>query len=465
MSVPSWVQDSVFYQIFPDRFANGNPRNAPPNVQPWGSPPTVWDFQGGDLQGIIQRFDYILDLGVNALYLNPIFHATSNHRYNTTDYYKIDPKLGDMGDFHALLDLAHRHNVRVILDGVFNHCGRGFFAFADVLENNQHSPYHDWYHVSRFPVDAYSPGEARDYKAWWGIKSLPKFNTANPDVRKYLLDVARYWIEQGADGWRLDVPNEIDDDPFWGEFRHLVKSANSDAYILGEIWTADPRWLGEGHFDGLMNYPFRECLLGMLSGDGRVSTHCLASLESLTNIYPRDNVNAMYVPLGSHDTERALTRLHGDEARLRLAWLCQFAYPGAPAIYYGDEIGLTGGKDPECRLAFPWDESKWKPGLRDYVKKLVAARKRLPALRRGAYRHMASVNHGQSLAFARLYGEESILVALNTGAIHHRLTVPVGELGWAEGRILHNLLDPGEYVVAGGALALDLPPRSGVWIG
>ncbi len=300
MSVPSWVQDSIFYQIFPDRFANGDKKNDPPNVQPWGSPPTIWDFQGGDLQGIIQHFDYILDLGVNALYLNPIFQATSNHRYNTTDYYKIDPKLGDKSDFHALLDLAHRHNIRVILDGVFNHCGRGFFAFADVLENHEHSPYRDWFHINRLPVDAFSPGEARDYKAWWGIKSLPKFNTTNPGVRKYLQGVARYWIEQGVDGWRLDVPNEIDDDPFWNECRHLVKSANSDAYILGEIWTADRRWVGEGHFDGLMNYPFRECLLGMLAADGHDSSHCVASMESLTTIYPPENVNAMYVPLGSH---------------------------------------------------------------------------------------------------------------------------------------------------------------------
>jgi glycosidase len=465
MSVPSWVQDSVFYQIFPDRFANGDLSNDPPNVQAWGSPPNNWDFQGGDLQGIIQHFDYILDLGVNALYLNPIFYATSNHRYNTSDYYRIDPKLGQMSDFRALLDLAHRHNVRIILDGVINHCGRGFFAFADVMENQQHSPYRDWYHINRFPVDAYSPGEARDYKAWWGIKSLPKFNTDNPEVRKYLLGVARYWIEQGADGWRLDVPNEIDDDSFWGEFRHTVKSADASAYLVGEIWTADQRWVGDEHFDGLMNYPFRECLLGMLTADGHDTSHCVASMQTLTSIYPDDCVNAMYVPLGSHDTERVLTRLHGDESRLRLAWLCQFAYPGAPAIYYGDEIGLTGGKDPDCRGAFPWDESRWNQGLRETLKNLVAARKRLPALRRGDYIHLADQSQGQCIAFARQYGEESILVALNTSPARCHMAVPVVELGWGQGRLVRNLLEPGEFTVQDGALALDLPPRSGFWIG
>ena len=257
MTVPYWVKDAIFYQIFPDRFENGDCSNDPVNVQPWNAPPTGEQFKGGDLRGIIQRLDYLLDLGINAIYLNPIFQATSNHRYNTTDYYKIDPKLGDLSDFRALLDVAHRNGVRVILDGVFNHCGRGFFAFVDLLENQANSPYRNWFHPLAFPLDGYSPGDAKDYLAWWGFKSLPKFNTNEPAVRRYIFDVARYWIEQGADGWRLDVPNEIDDDSFWAEFRHVVKSVNQDAYLVGEIWTADPRWVGEGHFDGMMNYPFR----------------------------------------------------------------------------------------------------------------------------------------------------------------------------------------------------------------
>ena len=221
MSVPSWVQDAIFYQIFPDRFANGDTENDPPNLVRWGSPPTSWGFQGGDLKGIQQKFDYLLDLGINAIYLNPIFQSTSTHRYNTTDYFKIDSKLGTLDDFHSLVEHAHRNQVRVILDGVFNHCGRGFFAFNDILENQEYSPYRDWFHIKHFPVDAYSYGEATDYLGWWGMKSLPKFNTTNRWVRKYLLDVARYWIEHGADGWRLDVPNEINDDTFWSEFRDL----------------------------------------------------------------------------------------------------------------------------------------------------------------------------------------------------------------------------------------------------
>mgnify|MGYP001823123149 CR=1 FL=1 len=261
MPVPSWVQDSVFYQIFPDRFYNGDQSNDPPNVHPWESKPTIWNFMGGDLGGIIQKFDYLLDLGVTAIYLNPIFQSASNHRYNISDYFKIDPKLGHLKDFHDLLDLAHANNIKVILDGVFNHCGRGFFAFSDLLENQEFSPYKDWFHVNTFPIDAYGTGKSKDYESWWGFKSLPKFNTNTFAVRRYIMDVAQYWIEQGADGWRLDVPNEINDDEFWAEFRYNVKSINNEAYIFGEIWEADTRWVGDAHFDGLMNYPVRDALL------------------------------------------------------------------------------------------------------------------------------------------------------------------------------------------------------------
>ena len=169
-----------------------------------------------------------------------------------------------MADFNAFLDVAHTNHVKVILDGVFNHTGRGFFAFADILDNQERSRYKDWYHIKSYPVDAFNGGNATTYEAWWGIKDLPKLNTGNPDVRKYLLNVARYWIEQGVDGWRLDVPNEIDDDQFWEQFRQVVKSANPDAYTVGEIWDGDDRWVGESHFDGLMHYTLRDAITDLL---------------------------------------------------------------------------------------------------------------------------------------------------------------------------------------------------------
>ncbi len=464
MSIPYWVQDSIFYQIFPDRFANGDKSNDPVHTQKWGTKPTLWDFQGGDIRGIIRRFDYLLELGVNALYLNPIFMSPSTHRYNTSDYYKIDPKLGDMADFNALMDIAHRNNVRVVLDGVFNHCGRGFFAFNDVLENGEHSPYKNWFHIHRFPLDAFTPGEAINYSGWWNHKSLPKFNTSNPDVCKYLLGVARYWIERGADGWRLDVPNEIDDDNFWAEFRHVVKSANREAYIFGEIWDADPRWANDSHFDGLMNYPVKNALIEFLMGRENAS-HFADSVESLLKIYPAENVYAMYVPLGSHDTERILTALDGNLEKLKLAFLFQFAYPGAPAIYYGDEVGLEGGKDPECRGAFPWDPANWKGDLQPWVRELIAARKLRPSLRRGDYFRVMMRNEKGDYVFARTLGEEKTLVIMNTSGEKHDLQIPVKSLNWLDGRAVRSLLDHRPFSITKGKLPVTVPPLSGMMIG
>jgi len=469
MTTPYWLQDAIFYQIFPDRFANGNPNNDPSNVQKWGASPTNWHFQGGDLRGIIQRFDYLLELGINAIYLNPIFQSPSNHRYNTTDYYKIDPKLGDIFDFHALIDMAHRNNVRIVLDGVFNHCGRGFFAFNDLAENEEHSSYKDWFHVHRFPLNAYGHGEAEHYEGWWKFKSLPKFNTRNPLVRKYIFDVARYWIERGADGWRLDVPNEIDDDVFWAEFRHVVKNTNRDACLIGEIWLADPRWVGSRHFDGLMHYPLRAAILDCLTGRQNV-TWFADTCEFLYNLYPRENTYSMYLTLGSHDTERVLTLLGGNVDKLKLAFLFMFAWPGAPAIYYGDEVGLEGGKDPECRGAFPWERANWKGDLHPWVQALIAIRQERASLRRGDYARLAVDEAHGWYAFTRTLGEEKTLVAINTTGHAQEIVLPVKTL-WPDGHLLRNLIsssatfDHRLLTVQRGKITVKLPPWSGKWLG
>ncbi|MBP7228787.1 MAG: alpha-glucosidase C-terminal domain-containing protein [Longilinea sp.] len=428
MSVPEWVQDAVFYQIFPDRFARSR-ENIRPYLQPWGSTPTLTGFQGGDLRGVMERFDYLLDLGINAIYFNPIFQSSSTHRYNADDYYRIDDRLGSLADFRALLNLAHRNGVRVILDGVFNHCGRGFFAFHDLVENGADSVYRDWFHVRRFPLRAYEPGKARNYVGWWGYKSLPKFNTDTPQVRRYLLDVARFWIDEGIDGWRLDVPNEIDDDGFWAEFRQTVRAGNPQAYLLGEIWEPLPRWVGDEHFDGLMNYPLRTALLDLLTG------RCTAQVfgqraEALLRLYPQENVRAMYVLLGSHDTERIWTMAEGDLRKLQLAFAFQFAYPGAPAVYYGDEVGLAGGRDPQCRAAFPWD-GPWNEALRAWVKHLIALRHVSPSLRRGDYRGLDCAS-SNCYAFLRSVEEETVLVVLNASEQAQTLTLAAPEQ-WPEG--------------------------------
>jgi glycosidase len=462
MTTPYWVQDAIFYHIFPDRFANGDPTNDPPNVQKWGATPTVWGFQGGDLRGIVQHFDYLLDLGINAIYLNPIFTATSTHRYNTSDYFQIDPKLGTMSDFRALLDTAHRNNVRVILDGVFNHCGRGFFAFQDVMENGEHSGYKDWFHIKRFPVDACEGGEAQNYVGWWNHKSLPKFNTSNPEVRKYILSVARYWIEQGADGWRLDVPNEIDNDAFWAEFRRAVRIANRDAYLLGEIWELNPRWANDTHFDGLMNYPVRSSLLAFLQGQEN-AVQFSERIDAIIKTYPRENLYAMYVPLDSHDTERFKTMVNSSTEKLKLAFMFQMAFPGAPAIYYGDEIGMEGGKDPDSRRAFPWQETNWNQELRSWVKTLITLRKKIAALRRGEYVRLLAEDG--LFAFARTLGNEKIVMAMNATGRSRQVEIPIATLNWPIGSVVENLITHAKIAVTGTSLKFTLAAWSGIWIG
>jgi glycosidase len=463
MAIPFWVEDAVFYQIFPDRFANGDPSIDPPNVQPWGAMPNIYNFQGGDLRGIIQKFDYLLDLGINAVYLNPIFQSTSTHRYNATDYLKIDNKLGDLRDFKALLEVAHRHGVRVVLDGVFNHCGRGFFAFNDLLENQDKSPYRDWFHPLHFPIDAFSHGESNDYLAWWKYKSLPKFNTNNLQVRNYLLSVARYWIEQGADGWRLDVPNEIDDDTFWAEFRHTVKKVNPDAYLVGEIWDGDPRWVGDNHFDGLMNYPLRDGILDLVQGK-KTTSQFDGVIKKLMGHYPRENIYAMYNLLGSHDTQRLITMCGGDVKKVQLALMLLFSFPGAPAVYYGDEIGIEGGKDPDCRRAFIWEPLTWKHDIHQWVQKLISLRKQNPTLRRGNMQTLLVDDNRGIYIFARMIGDNKIVVAINNSQTKRQVRLPISSLDWNDGQIVHNLLGSGEYIVNGENLSISIPSNSGLWL-
>lgn len=446
MDIPDWIKNAIFYQIFPDRFYNGDTTNDPEFVQAWGEKPNLWDFQGGDLKGIIQKIDYLVELGINAIYLNPIFYSASNHRYDTIDYYRIDPKLGNLDTFHELIDIAHKNELKVILDGVFNHTGRGFFAFNDILENGVHSTYRNWYHIYHFPVDAYSPGKADDYLAWWGLKNLPKLNTDHPPVRKYLLEVARYWIEQGADGWRLDVPNEIDDDSFWLEFRKTVRAANSNAYIVGEIWEADNHWVGNEHFDGLMNYPIRSALIDLLNGK-IVPSRFLEEISNTMNQYPPENQFAMFNVLGSHDTERIRTILNDDLKFVELAYTFIFTFIGAPVIYYGDEIGIKGGKDPECRRAFPWDPKKLDWKLKQKIQKLIHLRRIFPTLKSGKFVPLNSDDKKMVFAFARELENDTFIMVFNCSNENQRFQVSISDLKMNDTTRVNNLFGEEYFTV------------------
>lgn len=412
MTIPGWIKDAVFYQIFPDRFCNGDQSIDPANVHPWGSPPDFQHYQGGDLQGIINSLDYLKELGINAIYLNPIFLSPSVHRYNTTDYFTVDPILGNLKTFQSLVDNIKNRNMRIILDGVFNHTGRGFFAFDDIQENGENSPYLDWFHVKRFPLEAYTASQTVNYEAWWGFKSLPKLNTNTQAVRKYIFDVLEYWTKLGIDGWRFDVPNEIDDDAFWEEVRDIIRSINPEAYLMGEIWDVNPRWVGETHFDGLMNYPLRTAILSLINGLTEPGTF-QTEIERIAGSYPSENRLSMYNLLSSHDIPRIMTVMQKSVAKVKLAYALIFCLPGAPSIYYGDEIGLEGDKDPDCRRAFNWDQKTWNADVHQWIKQLCQLRSSMNSLRAGSIDFLLPTLPSKILAFQRELDGEKIVCLFN----------------------------------------------------
>ena len=417
---PGWVQDAVFYQIFPERFCNGDTSNDPPGTEPWGGKPSTRNFFGGDIRGIVSRLDYVASLGVNALYLNPVFMSGSNHKYNTRDYLRIDPAFGDETVFRELVDSCHARGIRVILDGVFNHTGVDFFAFADLKKNGARSRYAGWYNVRSFPV---GPASKPNYDCWWGFGGLPKLMTGNPEVREYLFGVTRHWLAAGIDGWRLDVPNEIPHE-FWIEWRRLVKSINPDAYILGEIWDDGTPWLGGDQFDAVMNYPLRSaCVDFFASGTSTVSQFDSALARQRRSYAPGVSF-ALFNLLGSHDTERFLTLCRGDVSLWKLALLFQMTYPGAPSLYYGDEVGMTGGKDPECRGPMVWDPARQNAGMLHSTRELIALRRNHPVLRRGGFSPLLRDDGARVYAYVREDSSSAALVILNRGTEESRVALP-----------------------------------------
>jgi glycosidase len=437
ISTPEWVHHATFYQIFPDRFAQSTSVAKPSRLEAWDHRPTTRGFKGGDLMGVLENLDYLQDLGITAVYFTPIFQSTANHRYHTHDYYRVDPILGGNTAFKALLDGAHARGMKIVIDGVFNHASRGFYYFNHALENGRESPYLDWFNFKSFPLHAYEEKKPLGYEAWWDIPDLPKFNTNTPAVRDYIFDVAEHWIRMGADGWRLDVPAEINDDSFWQEFRARVKAINPGAYIVGEIWHEAQRWLRGDQFDGVMNYQFTKACLGFFAGSK--IDHGLASDVGYAPVHTVDaagfaemilrnlrlydwGINlAQLNVLDSHDTARFLSIARGDIDALKLATLFQMTYPGAPSIYYGNEIGMLGAKDPDNRRAFPWDQAHWNLDLRGYFKRAVALRARFRALRDGEFAIVHA--HGQVVATLRKRGEEKIITVLNAGATAANVTL------------------------------------------
>lgn len=441
---PAWVKDAVFYQLFPERFANGDPANDPADVKPWGGKPEYDNFFGGDLQGVLDHVDYLSELGITAIYFNPIFDAPANHKYDTRDYLKIDPHFGSTETLKALVKACHERGIRIVLDAVFNHCGKTFPPFVDALEKGPDSQYAEWFHVRKWPLQVEDGIPSYETFAFEPI--MPKLNTEHPEVKEYLLNVARYWIDEvGIDGWRLDVANEVDRQ-FWREFRQVVKRSNPDAYILGEVWHDSMRWLQGDQFDAVMNYPLTNAILDFFVFKHTCAKTFADTVGGLLARYPRQTNEVLFNHLDSHDTVRLLTLCKEDKRIMKLALLFQFTFTGAPCIYYGDEIGLTGDFDPDNRKCMEWDPAKQDLEQFDFYQKLIVLRKSHAALRTGSFHFKYAQKDDTLLSYERCEENDHFVILINPDERTRLLSIHLQPGRWKDAFTGQNVsIDDGTY--------------------
>lgn len=424
---PKWVRGCVTYQIFPDRFARGNPEpqpvesmvyGRPSRYLPWHEkpelPPKGRDFYGGTLRGVIESLDYLADLGISFLYMTPIFTSPTNHRYDTVDYFQIDPRLGDENDFRALVEAAAVRHIRVILDGVFNHCSKDN-PFFKAAQRDNCSPYYRWFTFDDWP---------HGYVSWVGVPEMPQFVEC-PEVEEFFFGpegVARYWLRTGIAGWRLDVVPWKSDE-FWRRLRTAVNREREDVYLVAEDWgDASHRLLGD-MFDATMNYRFAHGVVGYATGK-LTPSELDDRLETLRRDTPAPAFHVQMNLLSSHDTARLLTLCGGDRARHALAAAMQLAYPGAPMIYYGDEVGLEGTYAEDGRRSFPWDAPDRE--LLAFYRTAIHIRGYSVALKWGDVKTVWLDDAASSYGFLRCYGEHCVLAVFNAGSdeAHLELTSP-----------------------------------------
>lgn len=354
---PDWVNDTIWYQIFPDRFCNGTPKKNTADIKPWRKGPVTNEERfGGNLSGMIQKLPYLEDLGITGIYLNPVFEADSNHKYDTKDYQKIDPCFGDEEEFHTFVELAHKKGIKVMLDGVFNHCGSQFAPWLDVLKKGPKSEYYSWFMINEWPFDQ-KKYDTRDgsFYSFAFFSGMPKLNTNNDKVIEYIADVCTYWIEEhDVDGIRFDVGNEVSH-KFLKRIRERLKAVKPDVYLLGEIWHDASQWLLGDEYDSVMNYPLTGSINDFFLDEslGKEDFECM--INRCYTMYMQQNNNVIFNLLDSHDTDRLMNRAKDmDVFFQQLAVL--FTMPGSPCIYYGTEIAMEGEHDPDCRRCMPWDE-------------------------------------------------------------------------------------------------------------
>ena len=418
-SVPEWAHGTVWYQIFPDRFHRSPNYGKQDNYVSWDTLPTRENHFGGNLSGILEKLPYLQELGIQVIYLTPVFLSPSNHKYDTKDYYQIDPAFGTEQDLIELVERCHKINIRVVLDGVFNHCGYEFAPFQDVLKNGAASPYANWFYIDNFPVQS----DPLNYECVGYYKWMPKLRYDNPEVRKYFLDVGRFWIRRAnIDGWRLDVADEVDF-TFWQEFRQAIKAENPNALLLAETWKNGSDLLRGDQMDSIMNYLFRDACLDFFAQGIIDALDFDSRIQWILHNTPMPMQQIMYNLLGSHDTPRLATLCGNDNRKIQLAVAFQMLFPGMPVVYYGDEIGLEGDNDPDCRRTMNWDNVD--NDMHAFFKCMIELRRNSPTIRYGDYRTVLCDKF--VYGFTRHFNDEAIYIVINNSIDNKDIIIPIIE--------------------------------------
>ena len=406
--VPEWAANKVVYQIFPSRYA----ASQPVDKELWYKAPiTFTDNLHGDIRGIIDHLDYIRDLGIDVIYMTPIFKSDSSHKYDTIDYYQIDPSFGTAEDLRELVQKAHQYGMKVVLDAVFNHTGRDFFAFKDILENKEKSKYLDWYFIDKFPLDT-EPGQAPNFKCFGYYGGMPKLNLKNPEVEKYVTDVACYWLKEcDIDGWRMDVGDEISH-YFWKHFRRAVKAVKKDALIIGEIWHYAGDFLEGDEWDTVMNYPFYLNLIDLLADEKIGVSRFIQNFGYMKGRLNKKCYPLMWNLIDSHDTARFL-HLCNNKQKQHLAAAFQLLMPGMPMIYYGDELAMPGANDPDCRRGMYWDEEYRDNEMLEWYKRLIQVRRTHACIVEGELAEIITRDEDGTIVLIRKNTEETVALIFN----------------------------------------------------
>ena len=430
--VPDWVHDAVVYNIFPDSFATSHQLISLESVQMDYRGQTVKGKLGGTLRGVSENVDYLKDLGINCVYVNPIFAAGEYHKYDLLDYFHVDPVFGGDEAFREMVDTLHVNGIRIIIDGVFNHCGWYFFAFDDVVRNQEKSKYCDWFYHLEFPVVRPETSEIYPTYACFAYeRMMPKLDTANPEVRDYFCKVGRYWVEEfGIDGWRLDVASEVDDG-FWRAFRKAVKEVNPDALLIGEVWESAGHWLQGDMFDSAMNYDFRKHCNLFFAEQSIDAADFAGRITNMLMRYRVQTVPAQLNLLDSHDVSRFLSLCNGDTAKYKLAILFMMTFVGMPTVFYGDELGIQGILEEEYRHPMPWNGGD--TALRAFFKKSIAMRHELAPLRRGDFRMVSAETGSGLIVYARKLDDKQVTICINCGKWNAQLPKIEGMPYWVNG--------------------------------